>query len=202
MDARRLACITLPLLLAACGSSAWAPLGRSLAGDGPVRAEPEPEGPALRVTLNGRPAYARLIQESGNRRLWRTGTGLVVATEGGRVMATSGAGEVLVATRFTDADPLADPKPLLTEQVFAHRAVDLMAANRAPEGMRFGVPVECQVTGAATEDPAILLVEEQCRATGEGRFTNRFWVEAEGGAVVRSEQWIGPGVGLLGVEFL
>jgi len=185
-------------MIAACSANPLAPR----AGETAARGEPEPEGPALRVTLNGRPAYARLLQESGNRRLWRTGTGLVVSTEGGRVVATSGAGEVLVATRFTDADPLADPKPLLSEQVIAHRAIDLMAANRAPESMRFGVPVECQVAATTTEDPAILLVEEQCRATGEGRFTNRFWVEAEGGAVLRSEQWIGPGVGLLGVEFL
>jgi hypothetical protein len=202
MLGRDIGLMALLFLLAGCGAGSQAPLLPSLTADAKARPEAEPDGPALRVALDGRQTYARLIQESGNRRLWRTGTGLVLATEGGRVMATSGAGEILVATRFTDPDPLTAPVPLLTEQVLSHRAIDLMAASRAPESMRFGVPVECQLTASPTPDPAILLVEEQCRATGEGRFTNRFWVEAEGGAIIRSEQWIGPGIGLLSVEFL
>jgi hypothetical protein len=192
----------LSLGLGGCGNSLWSDMGRQSAGSNRAREEVEPEGRALRVTLGGRAAYATLLQESGNRRLWRTGSGLVVATDGSRVVATAGTKEILAATRFEGPDPLADLSGLLVQQVPARRSVDLMAANLDASTMRFGVPVDCQMLASHTTDPGILLVEERCRAAGEGRFTNRFWVEAEGGVVLRAEQWIGPGVGMLGVEFL
>jgi len=198
----RLAVVLLLLLLPGCGSSPWTDLGRELSARDPTDTEREPDGPALRLALNGRATYAKLMQESGNRRLWRSASGLVVATEGGRVVATSGAGEILVTTRFEGPDPLAEPNGLLDDIAPARRSIDLMGANRTPESMRFGVSVECRMVAARSTDAAFLLVEEQCRAPGEGQFTNRFWVEAESGAVVRAEQWIGPGVGMLGVEFL
>jgi hypothetical protein len=47
----------------------------------------------------------------------------------------------------------------------------------------------------------VLLVEERCRAGREGRFTNRYWVTQERGAVLRAEQWVGPGVPALALEF-
>jgi hypothetical protein len=198
----RLLLLALLVLLTGCGSSPWADLTRELNASNPSGDIREPDGPALRLALNGRATYARLLQESGNRKLWRSASGLVVATEGGRVVATSGAGEILVTTRFDGADPLTDPNALLDEVTPAHRSIDLMGPNRTPESMRFGVSVECRMVASRSTDPAFLLVEEQCRAPSEGQFTNRFWVEAESGAVVRAEQWIGPGVGMLGVEFL
>ena len=42
----------------------------------------EPEGRTLRLTYNGRARHAALLQELGERRLWRTGSGMVVATDG------------------------------------------------------------------------------------------------------------------------
>lgn len=198
----RLLPFLLLLVLPGCGGSPWADLGREINRSDAAAAEREPDGPALRLTLHDRASYAKLIQESGNRRLWRSGSGLIVATEGGRVVATSGAGEILVATRFNGPDPLAEPNALLGDVAEVHRSVDLMGAQRTPESMRFGVPVDCRMAASRTTDAGFLLVEEQCRAPSEGRFTNRFWVDAENGAVVRAEQWIGPGVGMLGVEFL
>jgi hypothetical protein len=79
--------------------------------------------------------------------------------------------------------------------------VDLMPADRAAEGMRFGVPVECWLEARPTEDAAVLLVEERCRAGGAGRFTNRFQVATASGAVLQAQQWIGPQVPMLTVEF-
>ncbi|WP_431271452.1 YjbF family lipoprotein [Dankookia sp. P2] len=118
------------------------------------------------------------------------------------MVATAGFGEMLAATRFDGPDPLADPSALLERPAAARRMVDLMRADRAAEGMRFGVQVECRLQATRTEDAAVLLVEERCRAEGAGRFTNRFWVAAEGGAVLQAWQWIGPGLPMLTVEFL
>jgi hypothetical protein len=125
-----------------------------------------------------------------------------VATEGGRVTATAGLRQMLAATRFEGPDPLANPAALLDHPAEARRLVDLMDANRAPEGMHFGVALRCRLRAGPTTDAAVLLVRENCRTAGSPGFTNQFWVEAEGGAVVRAEQWIGPRVPRLTLEFL
>ncbi|MCB4821299.1 YjbF family lipoprotein [Roseicella aerolata] len=198
---RAASALLLPvLLLAGCGDSLWG--GLAPAASRPAAAEAEPAGPALRLTLRGRARYALPVQAVGERRLWRTAGQEVVETDRGRILATAGFGEMLVATRFDGPDPLADPAALLDRPAAARRLVDLMRADRAAEGMRFGVPVECRLDARQTEEPAVLLVEERCRAKGAGRFTNRFWVAAEGGAVLQAQQWIGPGLPLLTVEFL
>ena len=45
------------------------------------------------------------------------------------------------------------------------------------------------------------LVEERCRAGSEGAHTNRFWADSATGAVLRAEQWVGPGLPPMTVEF-
>ncbi|MDO9711661.1 YjbF family lipoprotein [Paracraurococcus lichenis] len=187
------------LLLAGCGDTLWSGLlPEHLLSE---QEEPEPAGPALRLTLRGRTHHAALLQAAGDRRLWRTAGNLVVETDGGRVVATSGFGEVLAATRFDGPDPLAAPAALLDRPAIARRLVDLMDEDRAVEGMRFGIPVECRLSAQPAEEAGLLQVEEACRAEGAGRFTNRFRVQADSGAVLQAEQWIGPGLPLLAVEF-
>ena len=203
--------LMLPLLLAACGNSPWARLGGTV-WDGvvdqltpvapPLEDLPESEGRGLRLWVNGRPSHAVLLQEIGERRVWRTAAGVVVATEGGRVIATAGLGQMLAATRFEGPDPLASPAVLLDHPAEARRLVDLMAADREPDGMRFGVALDCRLRADRTADAEVLLVQERCRTAGRSGFTNRFWVEAEGGAVLRAEQWVGPRVPMLTIEFL
>ncbi|WP_242481944.1 YjbF family lipoprotein [Paracraurococcus ruber] len=190
-------------MLGGCGDTLWA---RLMPATAPAEDVAEPTGPALRLNLRGQSQQAALIQALGERRLWRTGGNRVVATDGGRVVATSGFGEMLAATRFDGPDPLADPAALLDRPASARRLVDLMRADRAAEGMRFGVPVECRLSARAIEEDAgVLLVEERCRAAGAGRFTNRFWVAAQAagqrGTVLRAQQWIGPGLPLLTLDF-
>jgi hypothetical protein len=187
------------LLLPGCGDTLWSGL---LPGHAAPVQDIEPAGPALRLTLRGRTSHAALVQEMGDRRVWRTAANQVVETDAGRVVATAGFGEMLAATHFDGPDPLAAPAALLERPAIARRMVDLMRADRSPEGMRFGVQVECRLQAQPTEDAAVLLVEETCRAAGEGHFTNRFWVAAEGGAVLQSRQWIGPWVPMLTVEVL
>lgn len=208
------------LLLAGCGQLRWGDVlyGQSL-WDGTLWAEvgrvlepadpPDPpndaalpEGRTLRYALGRRSGTARPVQEIGERRLWRDRGGLVVATDGARVVATSGLPEVLAATRFDGPDPLANPALLLDQPAEAWRVVDLMRADREPDGMRFGISVQCRLRATRSErDATLLLVEERCRAKGTERFTNRFWADAETGAILRAEQWVGQGVPPMVVEF-
>jgi hypothetical protein len=197
------------LSLCACGDTplraAWSNLSRCLPAGDPIPAEATEstaQGPALRLRVGGRTANATLLSEQGDRRLWRAGAGIVVATDGGRVVATSGLREVLVATRFDGPDPLASPAELLDHPAEARRLVDLMRSDRQPQGMRFGVPVRCRLRASTlAEDAAVLLVEERCRAGGEGAHLNRFWAEAATGTVLRAEQWVGPGLPPMTVDF-
>ena len=201
----------LLLSLCACGDtplrSAWADLSRRLPAGDPIPAEASEGGaadsaPGLRVRVGGRVAQAALLSEQGERRLWRAGGGVVVATDGGRVVATSGLREVLVSTRFDGPDPLASPAELLDRPAEARRLVDLMRSDRQPGGMRFGVTVRCRLRASPlAEQAAVLVVEERCRAGSEGAHTNRFWADAETGTVLRAEQWVGPGLPLMTVDF-
>ncbi len=146
----------LVLSLCGCGDtplrSVWTDLSRRLPAGDPIPAEAAAEGGtdtgasgAIRVRVGGRAARATMVSEQGDRRLWRAGAGLVVATDGGRVVATSGLREVLVATRFDGPDPLSSPAELLDRPAETRRLVDLMRADRQPQGMRFGVSVRCRL---------------------------------------------------------
>jgi hypothetical protein len=207
--------LLLPLLLAACAAADGAALlraspwpGRLIADllpaegervaewDGETEAAPE-GAPALALGLGPRRGIARLVQEEGERRLWRTPGGVVVATEGARVVATAGLREMLAATRFDGPDPLARLPEIGEEEWRGTRMVDLMRSGTDPARMRFGVRLDCRLRAeAAAEDT--LLVRETCR--GDARFVNRFWADARSRAVFRSEQWIGDGLPPLVVE--
>lgn len=185
------------LLLSGCGDTLWG----ELLPQPSIEFEAEPSGSTLRLIRRGRASAAALVQETGDRRLWRTAGNQVVETDGGRIVATAGFPEMLAATRFDGPDPLAEPAALLTHSAAARRMVDLMRSSRKPEGMRFGIQVECRLRAEPTEDAAVLLVTERCRAEGAGRFTNLFWVSAESGAVRQATQWVGPEAPMLTVEF-
>ena len=197
----------LLLLFAGCGDTLWRTTLDGLVDAvapvvTPLADLPEPEGRALRLWVGGRSTTAVLLQALGERRIWRTASGIVVATEGGRVTATAGLRQMLAATRFEGPDPLAAPAALLDQPAEARRLVDLMGADREPGGMRFGISLACRLRAERTADAEVLLVSERCRTRGSLGFTNRFWVDAEGGGVLRAEQWVGPRVPMLVVEFL
>ncbi|HYF06079.1 MAG TPA: YjbF family lipoprotein [Acetobacteraceae bacterium] len=155
--------------------------------------------PALTLSLGRRQAVATLHQTQGERRLWRTAGGLVVATDGARVVATSGLQEMVATTRFDGPDPLAAPLALRDAEASARRVVDLMRLGRQPDGMSFGLTLDCRLRVAEADEEA-LLIEERCR--GDESFTNRFWADPRTGAVFRSEQWIGRRMPPLIVEVL
>ncbi len=158
-----------------------------------------PEGePALQLTLGSRSGVALLIQEEGERRLWRTPGGVAVQTEGARVVATAGLRQVLAATRFDGTDLLARLPELGEGEWRATRIVDLMRSASDPSRMRFGVRLDCRLSIGPAEIEDTLLIEERCR--GGARATSRFWADARSYAVFRSEQWVGDDLPPLVVE--
>jgi hypothetical protein len=208
------AILLLALLLPGCSPlilEAWVPAWTDIPGaetlglaaslpeaereEVPAAALAQADGePALFLRWGGRQALAVLAQQSGENRMWRSAGGVVVATDGARVVATAGLRTWLAATRLDGSDPLDEPLLLDGREVALRRQVDLMRSDRSPEGMRFGVSLSCRLRGALVQPgagPVALLITERCRGGGES-FTNRFWADPESGGIYRSEQWIGP----------
>lgn len=175
------------------------PSEREADWDAPA-ADPAEGEPALALSLGSRSGVATLVQEEGERRLWRTPGGVAVATEGARVVATAGLRRVLAATRFEGADPLARLPEIGTGEWRGTRVVDVMRSASDPSRMEFGLRLDCRLRAAPAEAEDTLLVEESCR--GAARFTNRFWADARSYAVFRSEQWVGEGLPPLVVEVI
>lgn len=194
---RRILPAWLALALAGCGDT---PAGEALRDSlmpPPIQAAALPAGPALLVSGGRWPTAFALVQDAGGRRLWRAEGGIALATDGARIVATAGLGQMLVATRFEGPDPLEDPRALLGRSAAARRTVDLQGAARDPASMRFGLLLECRLDGRA--EAGFVLVTERC-AGAAGGFTNRFWAAPATGAVQRSEQWVGDEVPTLAVE--
>lgn len=209
-----LAAFALLAVLPACGGAGGA-LGRAALAP---FAPPEPivladrerraaEGeeaaptPSVELALGRRRATASLLHRQGESRLWRAPGGVVVATDGARVVGTAGLAQMITGTRFDGPDPLEDPAPLLRRSAEARRLVDLSPRDRDPAGMRFGVVFDCRLRAVETEEANIVLVEERCRATGLGAVRNRFWVDSRTRRATHAEQWIGPGLAPLLLEF-
>jgi hypothetical protein len=148
------------------------------------------EAPALELRFGNRREIASLVQQNGALRLWRSPSGLVVATDGARVVATAGLPTWLTATRREGADPLEDPFSIGEAEQRTRRVMDLAAPDRDPGGMRFGLASNCALRRVTDADGP--LIEERCGG-GAGAYVNRFWLDSTTGAVWRSEQWVGAG---------
>lgn len=208
--------LLIPLLAGGCSSAflpeapSWAGAKASLPGlarasnfatGAGFEADPDAAEGELRLRLGLRRASATLVQDAAGRQLWRTRAGVVVALAGPRVVGTAGLGQAVAGTRFDGPDPLEDPRALLGRRVEARRQVDLLVPEREAHGNSFGITLRCTLHATPLpEDAGFLVVEERCRSGSVEGFTNRFWADAESGQVLRSEQWIGPELPMLGVQ--
>ncbi len=213
---RHVPILGLLLLLAACGSgqqgdasgmprAALGGLGLAASSDTPAEpdrlaiaeaesADVDAAAPRLRLGLGPRTATAVLIQQQGKRRLWRAPGGVVVATDGARVVGTSGLPTLIMSTRFDGPDPLDNPVALLGRSAEARRLVDQSGASREPSAMRFGLAFDCRLRAARTEEAGVVLVEERCRVPGLSPVVNSFWADEASGRVTHAEQWVGTGL--------
>lgn len=215
---RGLRILTLLWPLAACGNTTGADVLRAAVWPIPLPAslfapsDPLPEArweaaetaaepgeTALALTLGSRRGLARLTQAEGERRMWRTPGGVVVATDGPRVVATAGLRQILAATRFDGGtDPLLRLAEIGDDTLRSARVIDVMRSASDPARMRFGLRLDCRLHAAPPPAEDTLLFIETCR--GAARFTNRFWADAGSHAVFRSEQWVGDDLPPLVVE--
>jgi hypothetical protein len=177
-------------LLAGCEAP---PAVRSEPLAAPVPRPAAVESAALEISLGGRREVAALIQQNGALRMWRSPGGLVVATDGPRVVATAGLSTWLTATRREGADPLDDPFAIGEGDHRTRRVVDLGSADRDPGGMRFGLASNCALRRILLEGEPV--IEERCGGPA-GSYVNRFWLDVTTGAIWRSEQWVGTGTPL------
>ena len=152
----------------------------------------EPDGPYLRLAQGRRASDARLISQQGERRMWRTRGGVVVATDGVRVVATAGLPTMVAATRFDGPDPVAEPQSLVARSADARRVIDVMTASRDPGEMRFGIALNCRLSSAPSAEADTVIITETCRGEGMGVIRNRFWMDRDTSSIHTSEQWIGP----------
>ncbi|MBC7434091.1 MAG: YjbF family lipoprotein [Rubritepida sp.] len=152
----------------------------------------EPDGPYLRLAQGRRASDARLISQQGERRMWRTRGGVVVATDGVRVVATAGLPTMVAATRFDGPDPVAEPQSLVARSADARRVIDVMTASRDPSEMRFGIALNCRLSSAPSAEADTVIITETCRGEGLGVIRNRFWMDRDTSSIHTSEQWIGP----------
>jgi hypothetical protein len=190
--------VALAALLAGCGDTPAAEALRGMLPGSAAEAQiAAPAGRPALLLLAPRRAVLLPVSVNGSRRLWRAEGNIAIATDGPRVVGTAGLGQTLVSTRFEGPDPLADPRALVGREVTARRSVDLAGADREPGSMRFGLVLDCVLTGRT--EPGWIVVEEHCGG-GSLSFTNRFLADAATGIVRRSEQWVGEGVGMLSLE--
>jgi hypothetical protein len=197
--ARRLTAGLLALLPAACGEVPAADALRALipGGTEAVEAVPVPADGPLLLLVAPRGVALLPVGQAGLRQLWRGEGNVAVATEGARVVATAGLGQMLMASRLDGPDPLEDPRALAGREVGLRRLVDLADSPRDPGAMRFGLALDCTLRGAA--QGAWIVVEERC-AGEDLAFTSRYWAEAATGQVTRSEQWAGDRLPLLQIR--
>lgn len=189
------AALAMALALGACGFDLpW----RAPPPDPALTELPLQDGD-LMLDLGPRRLHARRIPAGGPTRLWRTADNVVIAMAGPRIVATAGLPQMLTATRFDGPDPLATPLALTEAAVPARRVIDLMRADRDPAGMRFGVALDCRLRAEPAEGD-VTLIEERCRSPDPLPILNRFWIDADTGALLRSDQWIGPGLPTLRIE--
>lgn len=213
MRALRLLALFLPL--AACEAPRGGEAGRILAsafGAGPSAlerlliaeqesGEVDQAAPQIRLRLGRRTATAVLVQQQGSRRMWRAPGGVVVETDGARVVGTAGLPTIIMGTRFDGPDPLSAPAGLVDRAAEARRVVDLAGEGRDPASMRFGVAFDCTLRAAPAQEEGVLFVEERCRAGGLSPVVNRFWAEEASGRVLTAEQWVGSGLPPMVISF-
>ena len=194
---KRGAAVLLLLSLVGCGDTPAADAWRQVL----IPPPPAPialQGPALLIGEGAQMIVLIPVQQSGNRTLWRGEGNVALATDGARVVASAGFGQMLSALRTEGIDPMEDPRALAGRQATTRRIVDLQGADRDAGSMRFGIALNCVLQGSAPA--AVLLVQERCTG-GDLSFTNRFWIDTETNQPLRSEQWAGDAGVMLRLEW-
>ena len=179
--------------LKSIGRPASAPAG--LPSDAVLAARKDP---LLLVEIPSRGARATLSPAARNAGTvtWLSRDGITVTTRDGLIVATRGLGPDLMS-----AD-VGAVRTALTSGGSAARVHYTLSGENRTVAQRF----DCQLTPTGSETLTITgrrfpsrMIEESCAGGGQS-FTNRYWVSQ--GRVIRSQQWLTPGIGALSTRLL
>ncbi|MCS3603715.1 hypothetical protein M2371_002950 [Buttiauxella sp. BIGb0471] len=142
---------------------------------------------------DGPRAFIVLAWNENNTQKWLTADAKMVATQNGRIIKTIGFADNLLALESSEPDPLAQPLTIKDGQQWASQ-------SQWQSGTFHAASVISRFKWAGTEDFTIVgttrnyrLLEEQVSATTDGAsYTQRYWVDAQTGQVVHSEQTLHP----------
>jgi hypothetical protein len=134
----------------------------------------------------------------GSREAWYGKQSVVVFTEYGRVVQTTGLAMNLDGVHLPVNDPFARGLQTLTAPLDYERTEDWSP------GYRYGVTIEARLIPLGHSEITILgkthhivRVDEQIRASAAGfHAVNHYWVDANDGFIWKSEQHVAPGLTL------
>lgn len=197
---KRLAIITVCLLLQACSSSTQG-LGKSLwdslFGTPGVHLTAEdiqnmPYASQYIQLNNGPQIFVALAFSENGQQKWVTQDRATLVTQHGRIVKTTLAGDNLLDVNNLASDPLAKPNQVAEGAGWTrtigwteHRQVRYATARST---FHWGEQETLSLAGSNT--PLRVLVEDVY--TDQTRWRNRFWVDSEG-QIRQSEQYLGAG---------
>lgn len=160
--------------------------------------------PYYQLEVSGPDGTAVLIlgNVDGQRQAWYGSHHVVVFTEYGRVVKTSGLSRNLDELQLSGNDPFVQGLQNLATAVTYQRREDWSP------GYRYGVPVKATLSPASHTvidilgtSHRVLQVDEQLEApAAHYRATNHYWIDPQDGFVWKSEQSIAPGLTLTLVQ--
>lgn len=197
---KRLAIITVCLLLQACSSSTKG-LGKSLwdslFGTPGVHLTAEdiqnmPYASQYIQLNNGPQIFVALAFSENGQQKWVTQDRATLVTQHGRIVKTTLTGDNLLDVNNLASDPLAKPNQVAEGAGWTrtigwteHRQVRYATARST---FHWGEQETLSLAGSDT--PLRVLVEDV--STDQTRWRNRFWVDSEG-QIRQSEQYLGAG---------
>ena len=143
-----------------------------------------------------------LATETNGQELWTSGSHVVLLTQNGRVIRTSG-----LPHDLTGLTPMRGPSLPAPATALEGPSLNNLAAD-FPDIGRYSVPIACRLAARGRETITILgqpiattRVDEDCSGTG-WRFRNSYWLDAQSKFVWRSLQHIHPKGDTLEIEIL
>lgn len=138
-------------------------------------------------------AFIVLAWNENDIQKWLTADAKMVATQNGRIIKTMGFADNLVAFESSEPDPLAHPLTIKDGQQWTSQ-------TQWQSGSFHAASVTSRFNWAGTENFTIVgttrnyrLLEEQVSSTTDGAsYTQRYWVDAQTGQIVHSEQTLHP----------
>jgi hypothetical protein len=220
-SARAIAGAVLALALAGCSSEGPTDLGRvgllaveELRGtEAPPATAPDPtpeELARIRSALiavsfpDGRRALVVPVAKNGPYLTYADAANRAVILRGGLLAGTRGQPFDLAGVRHGPDDPIANPKPLPDWPATLDREYQFTPRGRG----RRSIVLTCQYPSGTRETVEIagrrhaaMRVEERC-VNARRRVSNTYWVAPETGEILKSEQWAGPELPMIGIEVI